>query len=98
MELTFEFATQLWESTSEAAWVFASLPAADADELNEKIPERRGFGSIRVEASIGGTTWATSVFPDKSSGTYILPVKKSVRQEGRLNVGDEVTVKLRIAQ
>ncbi len=41
-----------------------------------------GFGSIRVTARIGETAWATSVFPDKASGGWVLPVKKAVRVGG----------------
>ena len=51
------------------------------------------FGSVRVEASVGATTWRTSVFPDKVRG-YVLPVKAAVRRAEGLDVGDDVTVSL----
>jgi len=44
----------------------------------------RGFGSIKVSARIGKTQWESSIFPDKSSGSYLLPIKKSVRESENL--------------
>ena len=51
----------------------------------------RGFGSVRVEATISAVTWRTSVFPLKSGG-YLLPIKAEVRRKADLVAGDEVTV------
>jgi len=53
----------------------------------------RGFKSARVEATVNGITWRTSVFPMKSGG-YFLPVKKEVRCRAAIAAGDEVTVSL----
>lgn len=94
--MEFEFDADLWESTSDAAWVFASLPAAVADELDEGVTQKAGFGSIKVEVVVGDTTWSTSVFPDKARATYVLPVKRTVRQAEGLAIGDTVSILLRV--
>ncbi len=57
---------------------------------------RRGFGSVRVEATIGKTSWKTSIFPDSRSGTYLLPLKASVRRAEDLVDGDEITFALSV--
>ena len=49
---------------------------------------------MRVHVRIGETVWATSVFPEKASGSYLLPVKKSVREKEGFDAGDKVTVRL----
>jgi hypothetical protein len=49
---------------------------------------------VRVHAQIGATTWATSVFPDKARGAFVLPVKAAVRKAEGLEVGDTVPVSL----
>ena len=56
----------------------------------------RGFGSVKVRATIGDTRWNTSVFPSKETGGYILPVKLAVRKAEDLAEGDaaEVTLEL----
>lgn len=94
--LTFDFTAELWEWTGDAAWFFLTLPVDDAEEIRELVPSRRGFGSVRVEVEIGTSTWRTSVFPDTASGSYLLPVKKKVRLEQRIDAGDSVDVSLRI--
>ena len=53
----------------------------------------RRFGSVKVEATIGGVTWRTSVFP-LNSGGYLLPLKAEVRRKAGIGAGDEVTVEL----
>lgn len=55
----------------------------------------RGFGSVRVEASIGDVTWQTSVFPQNSGG-YLLPVKAEIRRRAAIAAGDEVSVTLKL--
>lgn len=55
---------------------------------------RRGFGSVRVEVTVGPTTWCTSIFPSKESGSYVLPVKKAVRAAAEAEEGDDVDVEL----
>jgi hypothetical protein len=47
---------------------------------------------------IGSSQWATSVFPDRVRGTYLLPVKKSVRLTEGLDAGDRVLVELTVVQ
>ena len=52
---------------------------------------------MRVEVTIGDSTWTTSVFPDTESGSFVLPVKKPVRHAEHIEDGDEVAVVLRLA-
>jgi hypothetical protein len=68
-----------------------------ADEVRDAAGEPAGFGSVRVHVRIGQTVWATSVFPEKASGSYLLPVKKSVRDSEGIDDGDRVTVRLDLA-
>lgn len=83
----------LW-SASSASWHFITVPEELAGEIREQsLVQRGGFGSVRVEATIDGVTWRTSVFPQKSGG-YILPVKAEVRRRANITAGDDVTVKL----
>lgn len=53
----------------------------------------RGFGSLKVAVTIGGSTFKTSVFPSKETG-WMLPVKASVRKAEGLAEGDVVEVVL----
>ena len=93
MSYAFEAPLWLWEARRTDAWTFVSLPTELADEVLDLVGDRaRGFGSVRVEVTVGGTVWRTSIFP--SSDTYVLPVKKAVRRAESLEVGDPVRVQL----
>ncbi|HEX3677017.1 MAG TPA: DUF1905 domain-containing protein [Sphingomicrobium sp.] len=76
---------------------FMSVPEELSGEIRaHSMLVRRGFGSVRIEATIGSTTWRTSVFPSKSSGGYFLPVKIDVCRKEGLVAGDNVTVALEL--
>lgn len=79
----------------DGGWHFVTLPA----ELGSDIAEvtagaRSGFGSLRVTAEIEGISWSTSIFPDRASGSFVLPLKKSVRKAAGLEPGRNVSVDL----
>jgi uncharacterized protein DUF1905 len=96
---TFEFSAQLWQYPGESGWHFISVPADISDDIAHLTAgNRHGFGSVRVTATIGGTTWQTSVFPDSKSGTYLLPVKKPVRKAEQLTAGAAVETRLELAE
>lgn len=82
--------------SGEAAWYFLALPGGLADEIRART-ERVGFGSVKVTATIGATTWSTSVFPDAGTGSYVLPVKAAVRRAEGIDDGDVVTAHLVVA-
>lgn len=91
--MVLEFRSELWLHSGEAAWHFVTLPIEVAEEVQDASDgARRGFGSVKVRATIGGTTWSTSLFPDSASGSFVLPVKRAVRRAEDLTDGDEVDV------
>ncbi|MFI1916836.1 DUF1905 domain-containing protein [Nocardia sp. NPDC020380] len=97
-ESEYAFTAELWEWESQASWYFVSLPEAVADDIDAFHGHKAaGFGSVRVKVTVGATRWATSIFPDKSRATYVLPVKKSVRTAEGLAPGKPVELSLEIA-
>ena len=95
----FSFAADVWRHDGAAAWYFVSLPEATADDIDERFGHRAaGFGSVRVEVTIGATSWLTSIFPDTKRGTYVLPVKKAVRVAEHLADGSTAQVVLVVVQ
>ena len=90
------FTSLLWVWRGEAAgrWYFLTVPEHQSVEVKaHALGSPRGFGSVRVEATIGDVTWQTSVFP-LNSGGYVLPVKAEVRKRAKLSAGDELRVSL----
>ncbi|WP_091320010.1 DUF1905 domain-containing protein [Amycolatopsis tolypomycina] len=93
--MIIDFDAQLWEWDARRtdSWVFVSLPADVSEDVRELAAEpRRGFGSVRVRATIGATSWQTSIFPDGAREAYVLPLKRAVRVAEGLEVGDTCTV------
>jgi hypothetical protein len=85
----------LW-SGEVASWHFITVPEELSGEIRaQSLARRGGFGSVRVEATIAGVAWRTSVFPQKGGG-YILPVKKDIRRRADIAAGDEVTLRLEL--
>lgn len=96
---TFDFVAPLWLYPGEGGWRFVTVPAEIAEEITDlSAGSRRGFGSVKVAVTVGETSWQTSVFPDGASGTYLLPVKKSVRTAEGLEDGDDVLVRLELSE
>lgn len=92
-----DFEAVVWLYEGRDPWHFITVPM----ELSENARDfaagsPRGFGSIRVVATIGITTWKTSLFPDKELNSLVLPIKASVRSSEKLAAGDVVTVHLEI--
>lgn len=92
-----------WQSAeAPAAWHFLTISGAAADALRiaamtgQWLDGKPGFGSARVTARIGETTWATSVFPDEAGGGWVLPIKKAVRVAEHIADGDSVRLTLNL--
>ncbi len=79
------------------AWFFAYVDKKQSAVIGEKHSKKKaGFGSIKVIAKIGKSSWKTSIFPDKHSGCYLLPLKQQIRQAEAIDAGDTVAISLTI--
>jgi SOS-response transcriptional repressor LexA len=92
----FQFKGMLWrwQGNAPAAWHFITLPDDVAGQLKFFSGQRKGFGMLKVKASISGVPWKTSLFPDSKSGSFLLPVKADVRKRAGIADGDTVAVAL----
>jgi hypothetical protein len=97
MTFRYEAECEVWAYPGKAGWHFVSLPT----DLTAPLKHVRGgqgsaWGSMRVEATIGASTWRTSLFPDTRSGAFLLPLKAEIRRRERLSAGDRVRVTVEI--
>lgn len=95
MILEFDGDVFRWEARTES-WFFAALPEHLGAEIREIPRPARGFGSVRVAVTIGGSSWRTSIFPDGGRGAYVLPLKRAVRDAEGIEDGDTVRVRLEV--
>ena len=99
MVLRYAFTARLWLYPGEAGWHFLTVPEKVAVDVREDtLTFRRGFGSVKITATVTGHNWSTSLFPDSKGGTYLLPVKKAIRTAAGLEAGDQVTVHLEVPE
>jgi hypothetical protein len=90
---TYSVTAKLWIYPGEkASWHFLTIPRDISQNIKKQKPKTpRGWGSVRIRATVGKTAWDTSIFPDSKSGTYILPVKASIRNIEGIEAQDIVT-------
>lgn len=93
MRVRFEGDVFRWEARNDSDWYFVALPPEPSAEIRETQTVRRGFGGVRVDATIGGTTFRTSIFP-QAGGVYVLPLKRAVRDAEAIDPGAVVRVDL----
>lgn len=92
--IDYSFTAPLWQWEGKATWFFVTVPHHLTDEIEDTAPLRGGFGSVKVDVQVGSSRWQTSLFPDKGRASFILPVKKAVREREGLRSGHDVEVSL----
>lgn len=73
-------------------WHFVHLPR----DYFEPIRTKYGKGMIKVSATLGKTTWDTSLFPLVKDRSLMICIKAKVRKAEDLMAGDEVTIRVKI--
>ncbi len=82
-----------------AGWHFAYVSEKQSGEIKKKFGKLvKGWGSIPVTATFGKTSWKTSIFPDKKSGTYLLPLKAQIRKKEGITAGEVIAFSLEIGE
>lgn len=95
--ISFEGSLFAWHEDQPDSWAFVALPPELSREVDDSLTAPpRGFGSVRVEVTLGSSTWRTSLFPSKPLDTYVLPVKKAVRRAEAIDVDDTATFTIRV--
>ncbi len=101
MHQSYEFSAllRLWKSgASPASWHFVTVPKTVSEQIKQfaSTQPKKWWWSVCVEVRIWFYTRQTSVFPDKASGCYLLPIKAQVRKALQIGVDDEVRVTLTV--
>lgn len=91
------FDTAIIEWRGPAPFLFAPVPDEHVAEIRyAALSESYGWGVVPVIATIGGTEFATSLFP--RDGGYLLPVKVAVQRAEKVGLGDPVRVAMRVGR
>ena len=91
----YRFMATLWLWKDDSSWWFITLPDDVSDDIEDHHGSSAGgFGSIKVEVTVGATTWRTSLFPSMEQHAYVLPMKKAARVAESLVEGKSFQVSL----
>jgi len=90
MENTFTAKIERFEM--KGGWYFVPVPA----ELKKSLEFlSTNFGFIPITATVGNTSWQTSLLP-KGDRTHFIALPAKVRSKENLSLGDEVEVSFEI--
>ena len=96
LEYEFEGEVWLW-SGKKTDWWFITMPQDMSDHAQHFTKHvQRGFKSLKVNARIGSSEWQTSMFPSKERKSYLLPIKKAIRDAEGMEVGKAKKVKVTV--
>lgn len=85
----------IFEWRGPAPFLFVAIPedvSRDIKALSQLVSY--GWGVIPVTATLGETTWTTSLFPKK--GQYLIPIKVLVQKAEHVTAGDIVEIEVTI--
>jgi len=91
--MEFQFQADIFEWRGPAPFFFVALPPEVAMFVASMASQLTyGWGVIPVKATIGTTTFTTSMFP--RDGGYLLGLKAIVRSNENLETDDHIEVRL----
>lgn len=88
---------KVWIHPGAGGWHFVTLPKKSSEDIKKRFQAvSKGWGSLPVMATLGRTSWKTSIFPDKKSAGYLLPIKAEVRKKEAVKAGETLKIRLTI--
>lgn len=93
--MEIEFEGMIWFWRGPAPWYFVTVPAEQGLALKAMSSSiTYGWGVLPARVRIGATSWNTSLFP--KDGSYLVPLRASVRKAEKLELGEIVTIRLEV--
>jgi Domain of unknown function (DUF1905) len=92
MKKNFIIQAKVWRWPGDGGWHFVNLDK----KVSKKIRDVYTRGFVKVNASIGRTSWDASLLPSKRDASYLLCVKKVVRQKEAIFEGDLLKIHFKI--
>jgi hypothetical protein len=94
---TYTIKNPIWLWQGKGAWHFVTIDKELGGEIKSMFGYlKAGWGSLPAQLTLGDSTWKTSIFPDKTGGGYLIPIKKAILKAERLVVGDKVDIELEV--
>jgi len=86
---------EVWYWRGPSPFYFVTVPKKQGEKIKEIASlVTYGWGGNPCYRKVGNSEWTTSLFP--KDGTYVVPIKKVVREKEAIEVGDTVKITLEI--
>lgn len=96
-EHRYKIREKVWLYPGATPWHFVSVPKKQSESITKKFGAlKKGWGSLPVLVTLGKTSWKTSIFPEKKTGEYLLPLKAEVRKKEGVMNGDIINFVIEI--
>jgi hypothetical protein len=93
--MIIEFEGEIWFWRGPAPWYFVTVPPQECRDLKAISGSvTYGWGMIPAHVRIGKSAWNTSLWP--KDGSFIVPIKTTIRKAEKLDEGDTVTIRLEV--
>jgi hypothetical protein len=98
MKKEYKLKEKVWLYPGRASWYFLTVPTSIAKDIDFFFSMyKRGWGSLPVKVTVGETQWRTSIFPDKKTESYLLPLKAEIRKKEQINKNDLISFVMEIS-
>lgn len=88
---SFSFQGKVWKYGGVGGWHFVYVEKKISEKIKAIGVKKVGFGFIKIRATLGKTSWNTTLFPTKE-GVYLIAVKAVVRKKESVQEGDNVKI------
>lgn len=96
---SYSFKGKVWKYKGLNGWYFVTLPSSLGKKIRKThVSSEEGWGRLRTSAQIKKTQWATAIWFDTKIGSYLLPLKSTVRKAESIEINSIVKVDLQIDQ
>ena len=96
-DFSYDFTTSVRAYLNgKSTYYLASLPPkiGKAIRMMQAGQPRRGWGSVPVRLTIGGSSWNTSIFPESGSKSYLFLLNAKVRKDEAIKESSRIHVQL----
>lgn len=92
----FTISKKVWLWPGEIMrWHFVYVDGKEKEYIETHARKSRN-GLVKIEATIGNTSWQTSLLPFKKDRSYLIALKKEVRSKEGILVGDIVKISFKL--
>ena len=87
-EIHFLVESTVQRYSGVGGWHYVTVPKQQSAEIKNYLLQRRSWGLVSITVTLGHSVWKTSIFPDKQSEGYLLPLKAEIRKKEKISLGD----------